>query len=234
MMTRRRLLSLLLAATALGAATLVAAQAPARDASSGPVVETTAGQVEVRAEGARAWRPVTAGAALRPGDTLRTGVASKAKIVHAGGVIWLFDRTVLRLPAGSGPAVRRPELLSGQSLFEVDGARLRALLPGGGTLFEAVTPHIVAGVKGTAFLLVERGDDSYVCVLSGSVEAAGRAGGPARAVRLDRGGVADFKGGRFETSAVLDGQDAWADWVIGEAGRFAYEEMVRDGRLAPR
>jgi ferric-dicitrate binding protein FerR (iron transport regulator) len=232
MMIGRVLLSLLLGAIALGTATPVSAQAPA--APGGPVVEAVAGRVEVRAGGAQAWRPVAAGAALQPGDTVRTGVASKAKVVHGGGVIWLFDRTVLRLPAGGGSAVRRPELLAGQSLFDVDGARLRALVPGGEALFEAVTPHIVAGVKGTAFLLVERGDDSYVCVLSGTVEAAGRAGGPGDAVRLDRGGVADFGDGRLEGSALLAGPDAWADWVIAEAGRFAYDEMVRDGWLAPR
>jgi ferric-dicitrate binding protein FerR (iron transport regulator) len=230
MQTRRRLLDRLLTLAVFGAWPGAAARG-AEPGAPGLVLETVAGTVEVRSAGASAWRPATAGARLAAGDAVRTGDRSKAKVVHAGGAVWLFDRTVLHLP-GAGMArgvLRRPVLASGQALFEVDGRRMRDLLPG--APFEVQTPSIVAGVKGTVFLVVERDGMACVGVLDGVVETAPRAAGAARPAQVVRDRGIDYHHGRLSGWHELRTPAAWEHMVRHEASDYTYQEMVRGGWL---
>jgi FecR protein len=187
---------------------------------AGPVVTTIAGLVEVRHERAASWAPVAVGAPLRPGDALRTGARSKAEVRHPLGVIRLFEQTVLRLPMeshGGVRLVRRPELASGQALFDVTPARAGDWLSLVGTrvraLFEVATPHIVSGVKGTRFAVAERGRRSVVAVYEGTVVAAGESGSARERAVLTWGQLAEYEDGRLKDVRSFEVQDDWARWA---------------------
>jgi hypothetical protein len=191
-----------------------------------PTLSAVVGTVEVRGEGARAWEPRGPGAFLHPGDTVRTGPRSKAEVTHALGVIRLYEHTSLHLPMesdGRGSWIRQPLLLTGQTLFEVAPARLGDLLarvsPGGRVRFEVHTPHVVAGVKGTRFAVVEAGRQSAVVVYDGVVETSAVAPPGARGVQsalLTAAHLATYEAGRLRGTGSFTDQDDWGGWARPE------------------
>lgn len=185
-----------------------------------PVVTAALGTVEVRREGEAAWQPARPGTLLEPGDTIRTGALSKAEVTHPSGVIRLFERTVLRLPMetdGGVRRVRRPELLEGQSLFDVVPSRIGGLVALIGfrmrSLFEVVTPHIVAGVKGTRFAVAERGARSVVAVYAGTVETSDEAFSAGETAVLGAGQLAAYQDGRLVGKGSAGAHDDWRGWA---------------------
>jgi FecR protein len=187
---------------------------------SAPVVTAVVGRVEVRAQDGAAWEALAAGTALRPGDVIRTGSRAKAEVTHPAGVIRMFEHTILRLPVEVSDTlhvVRRPELLVGWALFDVMPERLGGLIARVGvglqSLFEVATPHIVSGVKGTRFAVIEQGSRSVVVVYSGVVSTTNETGSPRDSAVLTVGKMATYDNGRLTGVSSVRLQDDWAAWT---------------------
>lgn len=128
------------------------------------------GVVEVRSPKG-AWTPAKVGRELKPGDEIRTGTKGKKNRVE----IMLADNSVVRL--GS-----RSNLLLDQAVFGSADRKFTAQLQRGQTyalaakaksdssVFEIKTGNAVAGVRGTAFRIDAKTDQSTVVrVYSGAV-----------------------------------------------------------------
>lgn len=148
-------------AAALCLGLLLAASGPAWATPRFTVVE---GQVEVSSLDPPSWHPAQVGDALRPGDAIRTGRASRAELDLGDATVRLYANTVLRLPPdafvdGSSRAV---ELRDGHSLFDImKRPRDRS--------FEVRTPEAVALVKGTRFAVGIIAEHVTVSVFEGLV-----------------------------------------------------------------
>ncbi|HEX7126812.1 MAG TPA: FecR family protein [Thermodesulfobacteriota bacterium] len=199
---------------------LHAAAAEAQVREPAAILTVAVGTVEVREPGASDWEAVSAGHEIAAGAMVRTGAGSKAEVTHAVGVIRLFQHTVLRLPAeriGETTVVRRPELLVGQSLFDVIPSRIGAFVSRVSTharsLFEVVTPHVVSGVKGTRFAVIEIGGRTVVAVYEGKVEASDLDATPRDTVFLTYGQLAEYREGRLLRVQSFDFRDDWTGWA---------------------
>ncbi len=184
------------------------------------VLTSVVGTVQVREPGASDWTIVSTGHPVAAGAIVRTGAGSKAELTHAVGVIRMFQHTVLRLPAervGETTVVRRPEMLAGQSLFDVVPSRIGAFVSRVSTraqsLFEVVTPHVVSGVKGTRFAVIEVGGRTVVAVYEGKVEASDLDATPRDTVFLTYGQLAEYREGRLLRVQSFDFRDDWAGWA---------------------
>ena len=168
---------------ALAAVVLLAGAGAAR-ASVG-FVAVAEGEVEVRAAGGAAWAAAAVDRELEMGDAVRTGRGALAKLVLADDtVITLDEETELVIdryalgPLASGEP-SRIELLAGHVRTKLGETF------GGPTRLRMLTPTAAIGVKGTEWLTWYRAALTWVCVVSGVVETAGR--GAAAAASLDLG-----------------------------------------------
>jgi FecR protein len=188
-----------------------------------PTLSAVVGTVEVRREGAQAWEPAGPGASLHPGNTIRTGPRSKAEVTHVLGIIRLYEHTSLHLAMESddqGSWIRQPLLLTGQALFEVVPARLGDLLARVSTdsrvLFEVHTPHVIAGVKGTRFAVLEAGRHSAVVVYGGVVETSAIVPSGAKPAVLMASQLATYEAGRLRSRGSFRDRDDWGGWTRPE------------------
>jgi ferric-dicitrate binding protein FerR (iron transport regulator) len=149
-MRRTRSIVSLLALLAAALSAPQAALAQPGAAGIGKVVELTP-PAEVTHAGATAAEPLAKGAALRLGDSLRTGAGGRVKMSFD-------DKSVLILAENSGLEITRhvydPAARSRESAFKLYEGKVRAIvgeLFGAASEFRVESPTGVAGVKGTDF-----------------------------------------------------------------------------------
>jgi hypothetical protein len=114
-------------------------------------VSSITGTAELRREESERWRPLTAGATLLWGDSVRTGAESDLEITFGGNTVRLGEKTTI----GVGDTVDSV----GQTtitVMNVGGEVLSDIRNLGRSAehYNVVTPTAVAAVRGTHFLVV--------------------------------------------------------------------------------
>ncbi|WP_319408592.1 FecR domain-containing protein [uncultured Desulfosarcina sp.] len=124
------------------------------------------GAVESRSPGGGQWQQVTLDDTFCPGDEVRVLDNSRASLA-------LANESVLRLNANSSIVVQKfEEKTSFIDVFK-GAAHLFARKP---NKLEVNTPYVVAGVRGTEFLVRVEDDQTFLSVFEGSVLASNDAG----------------------------------------------------------
>jgi len=218
MMTRRPdLLVLALVVVAVAAATLADPRPEQVAATPGWKAVAASGRVEARVDAVLEWSPIRRGERVAVSSLVRTGPRSRATLVRGRSFVLLDPQSEVVLPAS--PAPDRPSTVfqaSGSVIYHVDGARQEG--------FRVETPYLVAGVKGTEFLVSVQGGRASVTVREGTVEVtAGRTGerhevraGETLLVRDDAEAEViervDRRGEAAEGSAVASGDARHLAW----------------------
>ena len=141
--------------------------------ASGPACDPTAatavsvqGVVQSRSAGAGAWQSVKLNDTFCPGDEIRVMGNSRASLA-------LANESVLRLNANSSIVVQKfEEKTSFIDVFK-GAAHLFARKP---NKLEVNTPYVVAGVRGTEFLIRVEEDQTFLSIFEGAVLASNEAG----------------------------------------------------------
>jgi hypothetical protein len=121
------------------------------------------------------WESVARGDELRPAMLVRTGRSGRATLSRNASLVIIDPRSQVELPARPRPGMDTSVIQrKGSVLYEVDSRR--------DPHFEVVTPYLVAGVKGTKFLVTVHEDYTAVTVRSGLVEVMHPETGEVRAV----------------------------------------------------
>jgi hypothetical protein len=178
-------------------------------AASGPVeAHRSAFRPEV-------WTRLSRGDELAPLDLLRTGRRGRATLVQGATVLMIDPMSHVELPVpGDGTPAGRIVQKTGSVFYEVDGRTHGGL--------QVITPYLVAGVKGTSFVVTIREGSASVSVEEGIVAVVSPKGD-----RLDVG--------PGETAIV----DAMADEIIRrgrgeEPGADRVESNSRDAARVAR
>ncbi|MEW6324160.1 MAG: FecR family protein [Nitrospirota bacterium] len=163
-----RVMSGLLALAVLLSATTARAAAPEI------LVTAVSGPVEVKSAQAAEWTPIAQAVRLNPGDWIKTGQDARAELRFEAGTIRIFQHTLVKVPAestqqvsGDSGRLQKVLLENGRALFDLVKAKLRGR-------FEVETPRLIAGVKGTAFHVIEREGLAAVIVDEGRVQVTNR------------------------------------------------------------
>jgi hypothetical protein len=171
----------LLAATMIWAPAepVPATQAPAAEPATAPAWKAVAasGKVEARPHASEqiAWRAVVRGDALQPATLVRTGRRGRVTLTRNASLLILDPHSQVELPANARPGIETSVVQrSGSVLYEVDSRE--------NPHFEVVTPYLVAGVKGTEFLVTVNDDYTSVTVERGLVEVTNSDTGEIRRV----------------------------------------------------
>ena len=130
-------------------------------AASGPV-ETRPGAIE------ESWAPVRRGDRLEPLNLVRTGHRGRATLTRSGDVLMVDPESQVALPLLTGDESSVVQT-SGSVIYEV-GRRE-------GRDFKVVTPYLVAGVKGTIFMVTVADSYASVTVEEGLVQVTSLASG---------------------------------------------------------
>ena len=141
----------------------------------------------VTAEGLGKKRHLHAGDAIKNGDVIITGDASKIKVL-------LADDSVINLGARTHFEIGKIEVKDGTrtiSMKIVSGKFMAAVsrwFGGGGNNWQIETPTAVAGVRGTVLW----GDTQLdaICALYGTIEVKSLSGGEGTKVKLEAGNCA--------------------------------------------
>ena len=142
---------------------------PAPDAPAPWRTLAASGPAEAREAQADSWRRLSRGDLLDPDDAVRTGRRARATLAQRSTVLVVDPASEVVLPReGEAPKVRQDR---GAVLYDVDG-RTHA-----GMTIE--TPNLIAGVKGTVFVVTVRDGSSVVTVLEGLVTVTSRTTGEA-------------------------------------------------------
>ncbi len=173
---RSKWMMVVLVAALIGAAPVAARPAVGAAAIELAVAtwETVAasGQVEARSATAEQadWRQVRRGDALRPQTLVQTGDKGRATLTRNANLLMLDPSSRVELP-GQGFSGMETSVIQteGSVLYNVD-SRINPH-------FEVVTPYLVAGVKGTSFLVTVNEDSASVTVEHGLVEVRNPASG---------------------------------------------------------
>jgi len=129
----------------------VAVGAPAAAQEEVGAVAAVVGTAEALHPGATGWAALAAGAPVLLGDQLRTGAASKLKVLFR-------DDSVLTLAPNAQLTVNEQVVptAGGASRFSLTVGTVRAVVSEqygrAGARFEVETPTAVAGVRGTSFI----------------------------------------------------------------------------------
>lgn len=205
-------------AGAAGLALLLALVVPLLAGAAGDPhwVESASGKVELGRGEPPAWRAVAAGAALAPGDAVRTGVDGRAELRMGASSMRLYPNSLLVLPEDpNSPAVR---LGRGSSLFD--------LPHGAGGRLDVLAPEVVVSVKGTRFSV--DADAGVVAVYRGTVGVRSPAREILAEVLVREGfGAAPGAGESFELF-VNSATDPWDGWAGG-----ATLPMIPEGARTP-
>jgi hypothetical protein len=130
-------------------------------AASGPV-ETRPGTIE------EAWTAVRRGDRLEPLNLVRTGRRGRATLTRHGDILMVDPDSQVELPPLTGNESSVVQS-SGSVIYEVDRRQ--------GQSFQVVTPYLVAGVKGTVFMVTVSDSHASVTVEEGFVEVTSLATG---------------------------------------------------------
>ena len=132
-------------------------------AASGPV------EAHRSASTPEAWTRLLRGDELAASDLLRTGRRGRATLVQGATVLLVDPESQVELPVpGDGSPAGRIVQKSGSVFYEVDGRTHGGL--------QVVTPYLVAGVKGTAFVVTVREGGASVSVDEGIVSVVSAKG----------------------------------------------------------
>ncbi len=128
-------------------------------AASGPVTAREPGSPE------DAWRRVVRGNHLPPLSEVLTGRRGRATLASHQSVLIVDPESRIELPATPSAADgQRVFQSTGSVVYEVDGSKVSD--------FRVLTPYLVAGVKGTVFLVTVKERYASVTVERGVVEVA--------------------------------------------------------------
>lgn len=122
------------------------------------------------------WARVQRGDQLAPRTVLRTGRRGRTTLVQQASVMLVAPKSLLELPVDG--TAEQPDTVtqsSGSVVYRIDGASHRG--------FRVVTPHLVAGVKGTVFMVTVTDRHAAVTVDEGIVEVLSRDTGEQRDVQ---------------------------------------------------
>ncbi|MDJ0789596.1 MAG: FecR domain-containing protein [Myxococcota bacterium] len=176
-------------------------------AGAGPRIESVSGPVEIGSGEPPAFRPAREGAALEPGDVIRTGAGGRAALELDGRTVRLYENSLLRLPVRFEADAHEVELDEGRSLFDV--------IKGRNVPFRVRTPEVVVSVKGTRFL-VDAGSRGGVSVFRGLVEVANALDAAEVPGLLVREGFAAVGGGARPLELLMqEVSDPWESWSEG-------------------
>lgn len=199
------------------------------------LVQTTKGDVQVRADGSDLWRPLAAKERVRAGDTVRTGPDSLAELSWVDGTrVQLSADTVLKVKKCTFDQLDNTQT----SLFRLDVGKVWVRLIkvlSRGSKFDIETPAATAGVRGTIFSVsVEPDGATTVCVYRGSVavvtgqtstvipERSRIAVTPDRAVRnVTRLSKADEEDWRNQRSIVKPHVEVTDTSIVGDVAQIA-------------
>ena len=135
------------------------------------------GSVETHAMSSLQWVDVRRGDMVEAQSLLRTGRRGRTTLTRGGDVLIVDPRTEMVIPSSTVSSVTQN---SGTVIYEVDGSTNRD--------FKVVTPYMVAGVKGTVFMVTVGDRRTSVTVHDGRVEVSDRRNG--RRVELEAGDTA--------------------------------------------
>jgi hypothetical protein len=138
-------------------------QAGARSEPDAWKAVAASGRVEASPSAETAdWKAVARGDTLAGRSAVRTGSASKATLTRGADILIVDPQSQVVLPASYDAST--VEQTSGTVVYEVDGR----VNPD----FKVVTPYLVAGVKGTLFVVTVGPRSASVAVRHGVVEVS--------------------------------------------------------------
>jgi len=152
---------------------------PSRDQARPPWKAVAAsGTVEawpaVRIE--ESWDRVQRGDALEAQTAVRTGRRGRATLIQRASILMLDPESRVSLPVDGASSSETSVVQEyGSVVYEIDGESHAA--------FRVVTPHLVAGVKGTVFLVSVSETQATVTVREGVVEVMSQRSGALHEVR---------------------------------------------------
>jgi hypothetical protein len=178
--------------------------------SEKPVINRVIGDVNVKTSKSNSWQDGKKGMLLNSGDTIKTGSDGKCEIFHAGGAIRLYGNTVLIVPAleskEDAVAIKRVQMEHGAGIFRTSPLGID-------DGFEVQTLHVIAGVKGTIFSVLNVENGTTVSVYRGQVLATDTDGTPATETKLGSGNRMIVKNGvGFGVIIYFEPWDAWGGW----------------------
>jgi FecR protein len=150
----------------IAAVAVVALAAPAPDGTVRTVdwkAVAASGRVETRPDDVAPWLALRRGDRVHATSVVRTGTRSHATLVRGATIVLLDPQSQVVLPSAessTGPSSVFQS--SGSVIYQVEGVR--------GTGFRVETPYLVAGVKGTEFLVSVHDGRASVTVREGEVE----------------------------------------------------------------
>lgn len=140
------------------------------------------------------WNRVSRGDRLASHAEVRTGKRGRTTLTRRADVLMINPDSLVELPLAARNAEEAPvNQRSGSVLYEIDGSQTRG--------FQVVTPYLVAGVKGTVFLVTVTDRYAAVTVEEGVVEVGERASG--RTVDVAAGETALVEAGPGGTMQVV-------------------------------
>lgn len=163
---------------------------PRTSAQAGPAgrIANLSGGVRIKPAGRLAWFSVRKGAPVHTGDALKTGADGRAMLELADGSF---------LSMGNGSELEITEFIVSEKarsgLFSLSTGKLRALIKrfAGSTDIKIKTPTSTSGVKGTDFMVLNKGEANAVFVREGGV---GFSGGPGAGVDVNGGEMTENTG----------------------------------------
>ena len=183
--------------------------------SAGPTVSVVSGKVQVMGYGNGGWFDAQPGLVLKPGDMIRTGRGARVEIRHYSGTTRLYENTILAIPSifsrGGVKDLKKVDLEKGAGIFHLD----HDLLKGG---FEVRTRQVIAGVKGTTFVVQAAGQESSVAVVDGRVSVSFRdvQGGIGQNVMVGPGKKVEAVNGKgIGRVQRYREKDSWKGWKTG-------------------
>jgi hypothetical protein len=153
------------------------------------------GRVEAREVGIEEalleWKMVRRGDEFSPSTLVRTGRRGRTTLTRNASLLIVDPETELELPQVGYSGMETSVVQnSGSVLYEVDGREEPH--------FEVVTPYLVAGVKGTSFLVTVENDYASVTVQQGTVEVMNSRTGRMLRVHAGESVVHDIDAGEMD------------------------------------
>jgi hypothetical protein len=137
---------------------------------------------------------LTDGAALKPGEVIRTGANGRVLLMRGAESILVSPNSIVGLPREQHDGMTTVVEQAGTILLEVEKRNVKH--------FEVETPYLAAVVKGTQFRVTVGGDDSRVDVLRGQVDVTDYKSGQHALVFPDQAATVSAQG---STGLTLSG-----------------------------
>ncbi|MBI4950340.1 MAG: FecR domain-containing protein [Deltaproteobacteria bacterium] len=143
---------------------------PSVSHGSSGFLESFSGAVYLKTKVAGRWAPADKGAAIEPGDRVKTGGDGRALVKLSDGTkLTIANLSELEI---SGYSLRKSER-SGSFFLSSGKMRAAVSIFPGRTDFKVKTPTAVSGVRGTDFIVMNQGEANVFFGVDGSVEVSG-------------------------------------------------------------